>query len=53
VRRLPGSPGQRLRGIAAAETLIAYRPGWYPWYLRLIADRPSNALVALRQVLPG
>jgi proline dehydrogenase len=35
------------------QTLIAYGPGWYPWYVGLLRDRPSNALVALRQALPG
>jgi proline dehydrogenase len=41
------------RGGYAVQTLIAFGPGWYPWYVRLLADRPSNALVALRQALPG
>ena len=37
----------------AVQTLIAYGPGWYPWYAAQMADRPVNALGALRRLLPG
>jgi proline dehydrogenase len=35
------------------QTLIAYGPAWYPWYMRRLAERPANVLFALRQLLPG
>lgn len=35
------------------QTVVAYGPGWYPWYLDLLADRPSSAVGALRRLLPG
>ena len=34
------------------QTLIAYGAAWYPWYMRLLAERPANVLLALRQLLP-
>ena len=35
------------------QTLIAYGPAWYRWYMRRLAERPANVLFALRQLLPG
>jgi proline dehydrogenase len=32
--------------------LIAYGEAWYPWYMRRLAERPTNVLFALRQLLP-
>lgn len=32
------------------RTLIAYGEAWYPWYMRRLAERPANALFALRQI---
>jgi proline dehydrogenase len=32
--------------------LISYGAGWYPWYMRRLAERPANVLFALRQLLP-
>ncbi len=55
---------QMLYGIRAAEQLrlardgflvrdlISYGAGWYPWYMRRLAERPANVLFALRQLLP-
>jgi proline dehydrogenase len=34
------------------QTLIAYGPAWYRWYMRRLAERPANVLFALRQMLP-
>ena len=34
------------------QTLIAYGPAWYRWYMRRLAERPANVLFALRQLLP-
>ncbi len=34
------------------HTLIAYGDAWYGWYMRRLAERPLNVIVALRQVLP-
>jgi proline dehydrogenase len=34
------------------KDLIAYGDGWYPWYMRRLAERPANVLFALRQLLP-
>lgn len=32
--------------------LISYGEGWYPWYLRRLAERPANLLFVARQLLP-
>jgi proline dehydrogenase len=32
--------------------LVSYGVGWYPWYMRRLAERPANVLFALRQLLP-
>jgi proline dehydrogenase len=54
---------QMLYGIRAAEqarlatsgrqvrTLIAYGTHWYPWYLRRLAEKPSNVWFVLRNLL--
>jgi proline dehydrogenase len=34
------------------RVLIAYGPSWYAWYLRRLAEKPSNVLFVLRQLLP-
>ena len=34
------------------QSLIAYGEFWYPWYMRRLAERPANVLVALRQLVP-
>lgn len=34
------------------QTLIAYGPAWYRWYMGRLAERPANVLFALRQLLP-
>ena len=56
VQMLYGVRAKEQRRLARAgypvKTLIAYGEAWYPWYLRRIAERPVNLLVALRGVLP-
>lgn len=37
--------GRRIR------VLIAYGAYWYPWFMRRLAERPSNALLVLRGLL--
>lgn len=39
------SAGYRLR------VLISYGEAWYSWYMRRLAERPANALFALRSLL--
>ncbi|MGC8633597.1 MAG: proline dehydrogenase family protein [Candidatus Limnocylindrales bacterium] len=34
------------------RVLIAYGPAWYAWYLRRLAERPANVVLALRQMVP-
>jgi proline dehydrogenase len=55
---------QMLYGIRAGEqrrlaaegydvrALVSYGSYWYPWYVRRLAERPSNLVFALRQLLP-
>ena len=33
------------------RTLIAYGPHWYPWFMRRLAERPANVLIALRNLI--
>lgn len=33
------------------RTLIAYGPHWYPWFMRRLAERPANVLIALRNLV--
>ena len=33
-------------------TLIAYGPAWYRWYMVRLAERPANAVLALRHLVP-
>jgi proline dehydrogenase len=40
------------RGGYKVQTLIAYGPAWYRWYMRRLAERPANVLFALRQLVP-
>jgi proline dehydrogenase len=40
--RLARDPGVRLR------VLISYGAAWYPWFVRRLAERPANLLLALR-----
>ncbi len=35
----------------AVRTLISYGTGWYPWYLRRLAERPANLLFVARNAL--
>lgn len=35
------------------RVLISYGEGWYPWYMRRLAERPANLLFALRHVFPN
>lgn len=30
------------------RVLISYGPGWFPWYMRRLAERPANLLFAIR-----
>ena len=32
------------------KDLIAYGTGWYPWYVRRLAERPANLLFIARQI---
>jgi proline dehydrogenase len=54
VQMLFGIRAREARGLARSgyrvRTLIPYGPAWYPWYLRRLAERPANALGALRQL---
>ncbi len=34
------------------QTLIAYGEAWYPWYMRRLAERPANVVLAIRSLLP-
>ena len=47
--RVDGLRGRRRAGYAA-RSLIAYGPAWYAWYMRRLAERPANVLLALRQI---
>lgn len=33
------------------RVLISYGKGWFPWYMRRLAERPANVFFALRQAL--
>jgi proline dehydrogenase len=33
------------------RTLISYGPHWYPWFMRRMAEKPSNVWLALRNLL--
>jgi proline dehydrogenase len=33
-----------------ARSLIAYGPAWYPWYMRRLAEKPSNVWFVLRNL---
>lgn len=56
VQMLYGIRAKEQRALARAgfrvQTLIAYGPAWYRWYMRRLAERPANVLFALRQLLP-
>jgi proline dehydrogenase len=41
-----------VRGGYRVQTLIAYGPAWYRWYMRRLAERPANVLFAMRQLMP-
>lgn len=32
----------------AVRVLVSFGPGWFPWYMRRLAERPSNLWFALR-----
>jgi len=34
------------------SSLVAYGEFWYPWYMRRLAERPANVVLALRQLVP-
>jgi proline dehydrogenase len=56
VQMLYGIRAKEQRALARSgykvQTLIAYGPAWYRWYMRRLAERPANVLFALRQLLP-
>jgi len=56
VQMLYGIRAREQRALARegyrVQTLIAYGPAWYRWYMRRLAERPANVLFALRQLLP-
>jgi proline dehydrogenase len=56
VQMLYGIRAKEQRALVRAgyrvQTLIAYGPAWYRWYMRRLAERPANVLFALRQLLP-
>jgi len=56
VQMLYGIRAKEQRALARAgfkvQTLIAYGPAWYRWYMRRLAERPANVLFAVRQLLP-
>jgi proline dehydrogenase len=56
VQMLYGIRAKEQRAMARSgykvQTLIAYGPAWYRWYMRRLAERPANVLFALRQLLP-
>lgn len=37
----------------ACRVLISYGSEWFPWYMRRLAERPANALLVLRNLVPG
>ncbi len=41
-----------LRSPIPLRVLVAFGPRWFPWYMRRLAERPANALLALRSLLP-
>jgi proline dehydrogenase len=56
VQMLYGIRAREQRALARdgfkVQSLIAYGPAWYRWYMRRLAERPANVLFALRQLLP-
>jgi proline dehydrogenase len=56
VQMLYGIRAKEQRALVRAgyrvQTLIAYGPAWYRWYMRRLAERPANVLFALRQLMP-
>jgi len=56
VQMLFGIRAREQRALARSgykvQTLIAYGPAWYRWYMRRLAERPANLLFAVRQLLP-
>jgi len=49
-RKLQHELNERGLGI---RVLISYGEGWYPWYMRRLAERPANILFALRHMIPS
>jgi proline dehydrogenase len=43
------------RRLAAAgwrvRVLISYGPAWFPWFMRRLAERPSNVLFVARNIV--
>lgn len=37
----------------AVRVLISYGQGWFPWYMRRLAERPANVWFAVRALLGG
>ncbi|HEY4751810.1 MAG TPA: proline dehydrogenase family protein [Candidatus Limnocylindrales bacterium] len=56
VQMLYGIRAKEQRALVRAgyrvQTLIAYGPAWYRWYMRRLAERPANVLFAMRQLMP-
>jgi proline dehydrogenase len=62
---IPGAEVQMLYGIRTRDwprlqaagvplrILISYGERWFPWYMRRLAERPTNALFVLRSLMPG
>ena len=56
VHMLYGIREQELRRLRDAGyptfSLVAYGSAWYRWYMRRLAERPANVIIALRQLIP-
>lgn len=46
-----GQQGRLARGGHAMRVLLSYGSGWFPWYMRRLAERPANVLFVLKQLI--
>ena len=46
-----GEQARLARAGTSVRVLISYGSHWFPWYMRRLAERPSNVLFALRGML--
>ena len=43
--------GRLARGGHAMRVLLSYGSGWFPWYMRRLAERPANVFFVLKQLI--